>query len=173
MKDQPLPPELNRRWGNIPDLTYRGSDEWSSSCPQCGGGGQRHDKSDRFRMFAATSQHGPRGWCRRCGFFAWADDDKKMPNADELAKAEKERIRLSKLEADRIHDKIDQLRREAYWLGWHDAMTDMQRKMWRDQGIRDGLQDYFQLGYTTNRTFYKGATPFRSAAMTIPYFDVE
>ena len=172
MRDEPLPPAL-AKWSNLPDLTYRGSGEWSSACPTCGGaGGSRYGRSDRFRLFAAANGHNERGWCRRCGFFEWADQDGDKPTPEQIADANAERARLADLEASRIKAKISQLQSESYWQGWHDAMSEKHRAAWRQQGIRDDLQDYFRLGYVDQRRFFNGAQPFNSPAMTIPIFDV-
>lgn len=170
MIDRPLPPELARRWGNLPDLKYRGGDEWSAACVKCGGADRhRSDLSDRFRLFGGDR---PRAWCRRCSYFAFADDDQAAPTKEAREQAEQERLRLAELEAQRIQAKIDELRKEAYWLGYHDGMNDFHRDIWRHQGIRDELQDYFQLGYVEKRRFFDGAQPFYSPAMTIPVFDI-
>jgi hypothetical protein len=172
MRGEPLPAELSR-FNGLPDLTFRGRGEWSASCPQClGASASRYGKSDRFRIFAAGKGSNARAWCRRCGFFEWADQDGEPPTAEEIADANKERARLAELEAKRVKQKIDQLQHENYWLGWHDAMAEKHRQAWRGQGIRDELQDYFQLGYVDRRRFFNGAEPFVSPAMTIPVFDV-
>src|SRR5688572_33512064 len=102
MNNQPLPIDLARRWGNLPDMTYRGGNEWSSVCPQCGGGGRRHDKSDRFRLFAGEAGKNGRVWCRQCGYFAWADDDQKPPSREEMEAANRERARLMQAERARV-----------------------------------------------------------------------
>lgn len=172
MRDKSLPPELTR-FNYLPDLKYRGSDEWSSACPHCGGADRsRSDLSDRFRLFDRDSQRNARVWCRNCGHFEWADQNSDIPSKEQLEEIKRERTRLAELERQRIKTKIEQLRSEAYWRGWHDAMSDWHRDIWRHQGIRDDLQDYFQLGYVEKRRFFDGAKPFYSPAMTIPVFDV-
>ena len=172
MRDQPLPAELNR-FANLPDLTFRGSGEWSAACPQCGGYNPgRHDVSDRFRLFDKDNKGNARVWCRSCGFFEWADQDGEKPNADEIERTNQERARLANQDRERVAQKINDLRREAYWRGWHDAMGEQHRRLWRQQGISDKAQDYFQLGYVERRRFFNGAEPFYTPAMTIPIFEV-
>lgn len=172
MRDLPLPQEL-QRFQSLPDLVYRGSDEWSAACPHCGGGGNRPDKSDRFRLFAANGGQNARVWCRRCGHFEWADaNDIKPPDPVRIKAADELRRELAQREELRLQTKIQELRQAAYWEGYHDAMGDTQRAMWRREGISDGLQDYFRLGYVAERTFNNGAEFFTSPAMTIPVFDV-
>ena len=172
MPDKPLPQEL-QHFSHLSDLQYRGSNEWSSACPRCGGGGKRHDKSDRLRLFAATAKYSARIWCRRCSHFEWADAQTSKP-ADpvKIKETEELRVEMAQREERRLRAKIEELQRLAYWDGWHDAMQDQHRQLWRNEGISDGLQDYFRLGYVGQRQFYNGERPFNSAAMTIPIFDV-
>jgi hypothetical protein len=172
MNHRPLPTELSH-FSNLQDLQFRGSDEWSSACPKCGGGGHRHDKSDRFRLFAASGGNNARVWCRRCGHFEWADaHDETPPDPARIKEAEELRAEMAKREERRLRAKIEELRRQAYWEGWHDAMSERQRQLWRQEGISDGLQDYFKLGYVEQRTFSNGESIFDRPAMTIPVFDV-
>jgi len=172
MQDRPLPSEL-QHFSNLPDLHYRGGNEWSSACPRCGGGGNRHDASDRFRLFAGGNGYNARVWCRRCSHFEWADaHENKPPDPVKIKEAELLRCEMAQRETQRLQTKIEDLRREAFWEGWHAAMNDQHRALWRAEGISDGLQDFFRLGYVDNRKFYNGDQPFNSAAMTIPIFDV-
>lgn len=172
MTQLPLPQEL-QRFSNLPDLTYRGNDEWSAACPKCGGGGNRHDKSDRLRLFAPGGGSGGRVWCRRCGYFEWADaDESTPPDPVRIKEAQELRQELAQQEAARLRARIEELRTASYWQGYHDAMLDEQRGMWRREGISDSLQDYFRLGFVPERTFSNGAETFLSSAMTIPIFDV-
>jgi hypothetical protein len=171
MRDFPLPQEL-QRFSNLPDLVYRGNDEWSSACVKCGGGGNRHDKSDRFRLFAAGGGTNARVWCRRCGYFEWADaNEAAAPDPVRIKEAQEMRQKLAQQEAARLRARIEELRKAAYWQGYHDAMLDEQRGLWRREGISDSLQDYFRLGFVPERTFSNGAEQFVSPAMTIPVFD--
>jgi hypothetical protein len=172
MADKPLPAEL-AHFSNLPDLVYRGSNEWSSSCIVCGGAtGNRSEKSDRFRLFAGDATANARVWCRQCGHFEWADQDtKQRPSPEQIQQAQDLRRRYAEQEAQRLRAKIDELRRADYWRGYHDAMTQVHRQLWRQAGISDELQDLFKLGYVDDRTFYDGDNPFHSPAMTIPHFD--
>jgi hypothetical protein len=141
-----------QHFGNLPDLQYRGSNEWSAACPHCGGAGNRHDKSDRLRLFAANGGHNARVWCRRCSHFEWADaQENKPPDPVKIKEAEELRREMGQREQRRLNARIDELRRDAYWEGWHDAMQTRHRELWRAEGISDGLQDFFKLGYVGNR----------------------
>lgn len=170
---QPLPAELAEKWGRLPHITYRGNGEWSASCPVCADAGHYgNDKPDRFRMFAAGHGKSARGWCRRCSFFEWADansnirpDPVKIKQQQELAR------QYAEAEARRIEAKIKALTDAAYWQGWHDAMSESQRQLWREQGIVDSLIDVYGLGYKPDHTYYHDGNKHHSPAMTIPHHE--
>jgi hypothetical protein len=68
-----LPPEFSELNGKVDFVIKRGHNEYSSSCPQCGGFvHQDGSYPDRFRLFIASEATGkPLGWCRSCGFTFW------------------------------------------------------------------------------------------------------
>lgn len=162
-----LPHDIIERFGYLPDAKHRTANEFSSACPQCGGGRGGHDLSDRFRIWERPGQ-ASNFWCRRCGFQGFTDDNRpgKQMSEAEILELETIRQREAAKEERRLQVKIDELRREAYWQGWHDAMNNQQRELWRQAGIPNEFQDYWQLGYTSS---YRGHD-FTSPAMTIPYF---
>lgn len=165
--DRPLPMELDR-FSILSDLQYRGGNEWSSSCPQCGGG--RNGESDRFRLFGQDGAHNARAWCRQCGFFEWADKYTNLrPDPAKIQEARELREKLLQQENRRLSQKIEQLKTEAYWKGYHDAMKEQHRALWRQAGIPDEFQDYWELGFMPE---YRG-NGFVSPALTIPYFEPE
>ncbi len=166
-----LPQELER-FAGLPDLQFRGNGEWSSACPVCGGGGKRYDHSDRFRIFAASGGHNARVWCRQCNYFSWANNDTdSRPSPEQIAKAQQ--IQQSYLEAEnkRLRARISQLKETAYWKGYHDAMKEQHRALWRQAGIPNEFQDYWELGFMPEYRGRVGDKEFTSPAMTIPYFE--
>jgi hypothetical protein len=168
MRSEPLPPELNNKWGNLPDLTFRGAGEWSSACPHCGGAEtSRRDKSDRFRLFAGDNQYNPRVWCRNCGHFEWADQDGEPPSKEQLAAAKKERTRLAETNRKRVRQKIVDLQAASYWQGWHDAMSSEHRRLWHKEGIIEWAIDQYKLGYCPE---YKLSNGHTTPTMTIPHW---
>lgn len=156
--------------------------EWHAECPLCGTSGhdwsKRNDDPDRFHMHMGGDAYGgPRGSCRRCGYFEWADDEgqpKDYYTFEELERKQKE-LELRKAQAEseqrRMRAKIEALRRESYWRGYHDGMSDWQREAWRNEGIPDVLQDRLVLGYLQSKRVYGDGDLVEVPAMSIPYFD--
>lgn len=173
MTGRPLPADIIERFGHLPDAQHRTGNEFSSACPKCGGGRGGHDPSDRFRFW----QHDGRAsnfWCRRCGYQGFADDDKPGTEMtpERIKELDEIREREAAREERRLQAKIQELRQAAYWQGWHDAMQERHRQMWRDQGIADSLQDWFKLGYVERHGYGHNGKLYDSPAMTIPVFDV-
>lgn len=171
MRDIRLPSDLARRWGHLPDLANRGRKEWSAACPQCGGADRaRHDRSDRFRMFAADNGHGARGWCRQCHYFAFADDDQEQPSAEAIRIATAERLALTEKENKRIRDKIHRIADSNFWQAWHTDMAPEHRELWIQQGINEWAIETYQLGYCPDHKTMHNGQEWHSPTMTIPHF---
>lgn len=167
-RQRPLPPELSH-YANLHDLTWRGSGEWSAACPHCGGTEHVSGRSDRFRLFAAGGGHNARVWCRRCGFFEWADQDER-PDPVKIAQARKLQATYAQAEAERIAAKVQALQEAAYWRGWHDAMSQQQRALWHEQGIIDFMIDYYSLGFCPDHRYQHEGRQYHSPTMTIPHY---
>lgn len=171
--NKPLPADIIERFGVLPDARHRTGNEWSAACPQCGGERGGNDPSDRFRIWERQGQ-ASNFWCRRCGYAGFADDNQEAapPSPERIKELAEIRQRMAQQEQARLSAKIEELRRAAYWQGFHDAMGEQQRQLWRQQGIPDSLQDWFKLGYTPDYTYQYGDNLLCSPAMTIPVFDV-
>lgn len=153
-------------WVGLPffEEQVRGK-EWSAACPRCGDSGHvGRDTPDRFRMW--IDDPGPRGWCRICGYFAFVEDGGRKLSAARIEELERQRRLLHLRDQARKNQKIERLTEKAYWRGYHDAMNDAARQLWRDVGIPDSQQDWWELGFNPS---YK-TDDFESPAMTIPFF---
>jgi hypothetical protein len=69
-----------------------------------------------------------------------------------------------------VRQKIESLEQAAAWRGYHQAMIDKHRQLWRDAGINDELQNYWELGYNPELTYRWGEELKTSPALTIPYW---
>lgn len=177
-----LPPPLDR-WNYLRYIKEKvKGKEWHAECPICGDSGHEwnspSDTPDRFHMHIGGDAYGgARGKCRRCGYFAWAEDEeedkKDYLTPEEIDKINKEReLRRvhAKKERERLRQKIQRLQNESYWRGYHDAMDESQRALWRKEGIPDSLQDRLMLGYLPNKRIYCNGDYLSLPAMSIPYF---
>lgn len=181
-----LPPQLSR-WSHLRYIkeVVPGA-EWHAECPLCGDEGHtwrsRSDAPDRFHMHApdryVDAWHGK---CRRCGYFAVADDGaEEWEPRSYLTPAEVERIQqeaaarreYAMQESERMRKKIEWLREEAFWQGYNRAMSDEERQIWRASGIPDDLQDRMGLGYVRDKASYVNGELIKVPALSIPYFDV-
>lgn len=178
-REVPLPPEL-QKYSHYPDLTFVGNGEWSSGHPGCSSPSSGSRVSDRLRLFASNGSTGARIWCRRCGLLEFADENdvpqyiKDRRAARPAREAEYEREREARLASEhaRMTAKIKELQEQAYWRGWHDAMTSQHRALWARQGIGEQLQDRFVLGYTGEKSYSYHGELFAAPALTIPIFSV-
>lgn len=164
-----MPPQVHHKWGHLRFLRRRTAYEWSAECPRCGSFG--HDpqagEPDRFRIRLDGE---PRGFCRRCRFFSFVDCH---VSAEERFRYSLERQLYVAKQQEQLTDRLKRLQDKAEWVKWHDALDPSSRLLWEKEGIPTSVQDYFQLGYSPEHTFWKGDTSFQSPALTIPYFREE
>jgi len=163
MADQPLPSVLAEHFGHLPDLKYRGNNEWSSACPKCNPGGRGgNNPSDRFRMFSTGGP--PRAWCRQCDWkITGSQLNGKTLSHQERTEARESYYKWLEEENQRLRKKLAWLQKQDFWKAWHDDMTDMGKKLWHEAGINDYMIKTHKLGYTKDR--YESC----GGAMTIPY----
>ncbi len=169
MKAASLPLVFNRYIGRVSYVAQRGTYEFSSTCPNCGG--TSHDKEwpDRCRWFTDGK---PRGWCRQCGTIFWPDD----ATAAKVSTAEQEAWRLDREATERrrkaeAEQALAHLRAEKIWLQYVDLMDEAARVWWENRGVPRDWQANLQLGYTPHKTYSDGEGELHTAsAYTIPYF---
>lgn len=172
LRDRPLPPELQKAFGHLPGVFYKaGANEWHGPCPKCGSAG--HDSStgppDRFHMHVAEGKWGPRGKCRKCLHFEWADgNNSKPPSAAKIKEMELQREEIEEAEAVALQNRLDRFMASKLWEFYHNEMTDRDRWLWEKAGIPNDYQNLWSLGYMKHYP----SKQFNSSALTIPHFDV-
>lgn len=148
--------------------------EYSSECPRCGSTGhQGSDPPDRCRWFTEAGRE--RVWCRRCGFFMWADqmDGAEPLSAEELAWRRLEERRIAAARQQETERRAEQLRQGRAWERYHADMPDHGRAYWRARGIPDSLQDFWQLGWCADYALWHDGHEVRTPTATIPLFDAD
>ena len=167
-----LPTALARRWGHLRFIKRQGAHEYSAECPKCHDYDHvsRHGHPDRFRMFDDLK---PRGWCRRCGLFAFADDDRRNFKPDP---AVVEQFRVEQLEAERrrrdeAERAIGLLQKDALWLRWHQEMPTDAQIWWTEKGVPSEWQKRLKLGFCPDKAMWFDGVEHSTATYTIPVFD--
>lgn len=166
-----LPPELSI-WSHLRFVRKRGRCEYSSECPVCGDSGHMRGSGipDRWRMFTQGHQgRDAHGFCRQCGHFAWANSNYEYDPIKAM-QMEQERRRLATEQQARMQKKIARIAESEFWRGYHEAMGNRERLLWEAEGIPQSVQDWLELGYTEDYTFYYDDTERHSETLTIPYF---
>lgn len=158
---------------------------YSGPCPFCGG-------EDRFVL-----KHEPRSnnwlwFCRNCGDGKYSDaidyiirrDNVKFSDAvrilggekigpiDPAIVAERERIAAAEREI-RIAELADHLAKYSeaeIWSAFHRRMTDENRAWWRQSGIPDEWQDFWKLGFVSEKRYEYEKEIRTGPAYTIPKF---
>lgn len=161
-----MPPQVLNKWGHLHFLSRQTAWEWSAECPKCGTLG--HDPQagtpDRFRIRLDGQ---PRGFCRKCRYFAFADNS---ASAEDRYRYSLERQLYVAKQQRQQTNRLKQLQDKEEWVEFHERLDPLSRSLWEREGIPPSVQDYFQLGYSPGQTFWKGETSFQSPALTIPYF---
>jgi len=168
-----LPGEFAALEGLVEHVQRQTANEYSSTCPQCGGGvHQNGELPDRFRMFTDGKT---RAWCRRCDYHWYPDmaGDWQPPDPETL------RLRAEQAERDlersiaQAQSTLDELRRARRWIEYHQGMSENGRMLWRLRGLQDFWVDWWKLGYTPNYELWRknGETWenwWQSPTLTIP-----
>jgi hypothetical protein len=169
MNPDTLPPELARRWNHLVFVKKRGQNEWSAECPQCGDTGHdSRDFPDRFRMWLNPA----RGWCRACGYQAFADDNQRDFKITDEQRQQWITERLQRENQERLDAEhaIELLRHEQAWLHYHDALDNYSRAWWEKKGVPNYMVNYFHLGYCASRIVWTAQGEWMTPTATIPIF---
>lgn len=169
MKDLALPLEFTALQGKIDYVQRVSSNEYSSSCPQCGGvphrGGER---PDRFRLFLnAKGRNKVMGWCRRCNY-VWFPDASRALSPEEMESWRREQIQREEERKRSAETALKNLRSEKVWLKYHEMLGELGRKTIREWGIRQDWADYWRLGMFPDYKVYGKDGEYFSPAVTIP-----
>jgi hypothetical protein len=167
-----LPAEFAWLEGRVNYLHRSTANELAGSCPKCGGA-VHEDGSfpDRFRIFLKGKL---RAWCRRCGYICFPDSETGhayRPDPALMRAWQIEREQAAETARMRAQATLDVLSRERKWMDYHNNMDDSARALWKDAGIPVSWQDFWQLGYLSERQFEYGGELLTRAALTIPKFD--
>lgn len=172
MRKTVLPPEFSGLLSKVDYVQQWTRDEYSSSCPQCGGVPHQDGSfPDRFRLFLnASGKNKIMGWCRHCGYVWFPGNDKPI-NKDEFDKWRREQIAREeerKTEAERA---IALLKSERIWEQYHAnvAKYALAQETITEWGIPERFANAWRLGFIPDYTVYSRQNgEYHSPAITIP-----
>lgn len=183
MNNFALPVEFSEI-SNLNFVQKKSHNEYSASCPQCGG--DIHEDGslpDRFILLLhSTATGGAFGFCRKCGYKWWEGRNGGRELSPEQKRAWIEEQKKIADQARRIaeekHEKtLAILKREKRWVEYHDILTkdDALRKLWRYRGIPNEYQDLWSFGYCPNFIAWsrdgKGEwEEYKTPTLSIPIF---
>lgn len=177
MRFASLPLEFRELEGSVEYIIQRGRDEFSGTCPSCGG--TVHDDGsfpDRFRMFSQSKTTGkPMGWCRSCGYTWWPGKTKGArwePSEEEKLAWYKERHDQEERRAREVEEARKILNQEMLAEKYHNLLNQEAIDLYRSRGISDHFWlDFWQLGYCPKKFAHSGDISFSSPSLTIPVFE--
>ena len=151
-REAPIPSGFEGLTGKIQYVQRKTANEYSSSCPECGGvthQGQGGEWPDRFRMFTTDKI---RGWCRKCDYLWWPDMNEPdwRPDAEEIARRAKAAEERLQLEIEKAQSTLSEMRQARAWLEYHEQLTPNARAQWLLRGLGSTWVDWWQLGYNDN-----------------------
>lgn len=161
MKQDILPPVFGELRNQVSNVRKKSQNEYSSSCPQCGG-------DDRFVIFVVGKGGFPFAFCRQDPSHRWypAKDHKLSQSEVEEFRRNQIEVERSRIEAARRT--IEILQNDRMWEFFYGQNNDWSRETFRKWGIADSWIDYLQLGLIADYTVKNLDGAYHSPAFTIP-----
>lgn len=173
-----LPQQFTELQGQVRYVVRRGMDQYSGSCPACGGDLHSNGEfPDRFvMMLNSRATGGPLGWCRHCGFKWWpgkgkGKDWKPTPEQEQAWLDERKQTEQQRLST--VTHALQLLTKEQAWIGYHNSLNGEIRQLYEARGIPEYWQDEWQLGYCPAKQIYDfgSKTHYITPTLTIPIFE--
>lgn len=173
MRQVPLPTELVELSSKVNYVQQKSRNEFSSSCPACGG----HVHSDgslpdRFIILVRSrATGGPLGLCRKCGHKWWPGKESGQAISEETLRLLEQQAEVYRAQTEEQRAaKLASFTTQELWLELNRRMREEQRAWWESQGVDEKWQNYLKLGYTDSKAYQSGGELMHSPAYTIPYF---
>ena len=168
MKDY-LPPEFQPIAHLITNVRRVTHNEYSSSCPQCGG-------NDRFRLFVIGKHGSPLAICiRNCGY-VWSPSKDHKPTREEVETWRKQQIAIEQERKANAERALELLQNEKKWIEFHSNNNAYFQDYYAKRGFSQTWIDYLQFGgisdYTVKSRKDGEWEYYHSPAATIPIWGV-
>ena len=164
-REASLPVQFQALSSKVHYVRRKTANEYSSSCPKCGGVvHQDGSPPDRFVMWI-VSKHGlPLGFCRACGYI-WTPKNERPPSREEFEQWRRQQIAIETQRKEEAERAIALLRSEKIWEFYHNNQGEYGAEFWLGRGINQQWQEHWKLGMYGN---YHLAPDYSSPAATIP-----
>lgn len=168
MREDTLPIQFVELSQRVHFIKRRTQNEYSASCPECGGVPHQDGSfPDRFRLWV-VSKHGiPLGWCRNCGY-TWTPTKERKPTREEIEAWRKEQEQFHKQEMEKHARALELLQNEKLWEQFHAANCQLSDQVFRSWGISEHWVEYLQLGFKPDYYVSSETGAYYSPTATIP-----
>jgi hypothetical protein len=147
-----LPPEFSPIAHLVSYVVKRTHNEFSSSCPKCGGTIHKNGEfPDRFRLWRVSKYGKPMAWCRNCGF-VWTPDNDRKPTREEIELWRQEQIVVEQARKEAAERALELLNNEKVWEKFYAENNVYSRNLLRERGLADSWIDYLKLGLVCDYT---------------------
>lgn len=174
-----LPPEFAGLIGKVNFVQKKNENEYSSSCPQCGGT-PHEDGSfpDRFVMWRSSRRGEPFAMCLRghCNF-KWSPSKQDAQwTAEERAEFQAKRIELETAHALAVEQRLTELSETIKSQDLADRycrdgqMKSEVQEYWEHRGLSVEWQVYLKKGVLENYTVKGRLSQYKDTAYTMPIF---
>lgn len=168
MRQDTLPVQFAELTNRVHYVVKRTQNEYSASCPECGGT-QHQDGSapDRFRMWVVSKHGMPLGWCRHCGY-TWTPAKERKPTREEIEEWRQEQIRIETARKEAAERALELLQNERLWEQFYANNCQLSDQVFRSWGISERWVEYLQLGFNPEYRVKSETGEYYSPAVTIP-----
>lgn len=176
LRTDTLPPEFQELSGIVNYVVKRTNNEYSGSCPQCGGNVHKSgEPPDRFRMWVVSNYGKPLAWCRHCSF-TWTPNKGKKPSKEEIETWRNEQIRVEQERKEAAERALELLNNERIWEKFYLNNNQYSKQLFSERGIAESWVNYLQLGliadYTVKTRNNGDWEHYHSPAISIPVWNV-
>lgn len=170
-----LPPEFAALEGKVQWVQQVNSNEYSSSCPNCGIEPKHSDSnpSNRFVMWVESHVNGkPFGWCRSCHYKWSSEKSDAIWTPEEKAAFAAKRKELNQREEQRIKDYAESVvMKQAIYIRYFETMKTSQygNEFLRHKGFNSHeWNSYFGFGIFEDYKCRGEFSTYYSPAITMP-----
>jgi hypothetical protein len=172
MREDVLPIQFVELTPRVHYIKRRTQNEYSASCPECGGVPHQDGSfPDRFRLWVVSKHGVPLGWCRHCGY-VWTPARECKPSREEIDAWRKEQEEFHKREMEKHARALELLQNERLWEKFYQNKCNLSEQVFKSWGISESWVDYLQLGLNPEYYVSSEAGAYYSPAATIPVWYV-